>query len=179
MDSEKRKEQKRLAAKRYRERYPEVVKQRNKEQYLKNKDKRDEVQKKYYAENKPKVLAQQQVRYKKKKDILLQEFKDKRIANPEKAKQQDWKYYLKKKFKITPEEVELMWIGQKGFCANDGCNATLQKGKSGACIDHDHKTGDIRGILCRTCNLALGHAKDDVDVLYGLILYLKEHNGTQ
>ena len=177
MDSEKRKEQKRLAAQRYRERHPEVVRKRNKEQYEKGKEKRIKKQKKYYSDNKDKVLAKQQERYARKKDTLLQIFKDKRIANPEKAKQQDWKYYLKKKFKITPEEVELMWIGQKGFCANDGCNATLQKGKSGACIDHDHKTGEIRGILCRTCNLALGHAKDDVDVLYGLISYLKEHNG--
>ena len=176
MDSEKRKEQKRLAAQRYRERHPEIVKQRNKEQYWKNKEKRDKVQKQYYLENKERILAKQQVRYEKKKDILLQEFKDKRIANPEKARQQDWKYYLKKKFKITPEEVDLMWVAQDGYCANSGCETKLEKGKSGACIDHDHKTGFIRGILCRTCNLALGHAKDDIDVLYGLISYLKEHN---
>ena len=179
MDSEKRKEQKRLAAQRYRERHPEIVKQRNKEQYWKNKEQRDKTQKEYYAENKDKILAQQQVRYKNKKDILLQVFKDKRIANPEKAKQQDWKYYLKKKFKLTPEEVDAMWKAQDGDCANYGCQTKLEKGKSGACIDHDHKTGKIRGILCRTCNLALGHAKDSVVVLSGLITYLEEHHGAQ
>ena len=179
MDSEKRKEQKRLAAQRYRERHPEIVKQRNKEQYEKSKEERVEAQKRYYLENKDKVLAKQQERYTRKKDTLLQICKDKRIANPEKAKQQDWKYYLKKRFKLTPEEVDAMWKVQDGECANYGCQTKLEKGKSGACIDHDHKTGKIRGILCRTCNLALGHAKDDVHVLSGLIDYLKEHHGTQ
>lgn len=176
MDSEKRKEQKRLAAQRYRERHPEVVRKRNKEQYEKGKEKRIKEQKKYYSDNKDKVLAKQQERYARKKDTLLQIFKDKRIANPEKAKQQDWKYYLKKTFKLTPEEVDAMWKAQDGECANYGCQTKLEKGKSGACIDHDHKTGKIRGILCRTCNLALGHAKDDVVVLSGLIAYLRKHN---
>jgi hypothetical protein len=177
MDFEKRKEQRKLAARRYRERHPEIVKQRNKEQYEKNKEKRVEAQKKYYSENKGKVLAKQQERYTRKKGTLLQTFKDKRIANPEKAKQQDWKYYLKKRFKLTLEEVDAMWKVQDGECANYGCQTKLQKGKSGACIDHDHNTGKIRGILCRTCNLALGHAKDSVIVLSGLVTYLEEHQG--
>jgi hypothetical protein len=176
MDSENRKEQKRLAAQRYRERHPEVVRKRNKEQYEKGKEKRIKEQKKYYSDNKDKVLAKQKERYARKRDTLLQTFKEKRIANPEKAKQQDWKYYLKKTFKLTPEEVDAMWKAQDGQCANYGCQTKLEKGKSGACIDHDHKTGKIRAILCRTCNLALGHAKDDVVVLSGLIAYLREHN---
>ena len=178
MDSEKRKEQKRLAAQRYRERHPEIVKERNKEQYDKSKEKRNQLQKQYYSENKTQILAQQQTRYINKKDELLQSSKEKRKANPEKAKQQDWKYYLKKKFKITPDEVDAMWTFQKGYCANKGCETRLEKGKSGACIDHDHKTGLVRGILCRTCNLALGHAKDDVHVLSGLIDYLEENYGS-
>ena len=178
MDSEKRKEQKRLAAQRYRERHPEVVRVRNKKQYEKSKEKRIEFQRLYYKENKERILVAQQKRYEVKKDVLLKAFKDKRIANPEKAKAQDWKYYLKKKFKITPEEVDAMWLTQMGYCANEQCETKLEKGKSGSCIDHDHKTGAIRGILCRPCNLALGHVKDDVHTLQGLINYLKENNGT-
>lgn len=39
-------------------------------------------------------------------------------------------------------------------------------------IDHDHETGRVRGLLCPSCNLVLGHAKDDVKVLAQAISYL-------
>jgi hypothetical protein len=38
--------------------------------------------------------------------------------------------------------------------------------------DHDHTTRQFRGWLCRSCNLALGYAKDDPEILRGLIDYL-------
>ena len=39
-------------------------------------------------------------------------------------------------------------------------------------VDHDHATGDVRGILCAFCNAALGFVKDDPQILHGLIRYL-------
>ena len=39
-------------------------------------------------------------------------------------------------------------------------------------VDHDHTTGAIRGVLCQSCNMALGMAKDDPIILRGLIDYL-------
>jgi hypothetical protein len=51
------------------------------------------------------------------------------------------------------------------------CFVDLKPGR-GTHIDHDHQTGKIRGILCRHCNLALGHAKDDPKILQALIDYL-------
>lgn len=41
------------------------------------------------------------------------------------------------------------------------------------CVDHDHATGEVRGMLCDLCNKALGHARDDIEILEGLITYLK------
>lgn len=41
--------------------------------------------------------------------------------------------------------------------------------------DHDHKTGLFRGVLCRQCNLGLGHFKDKVKVLRAAIYYLEAH----
>lgn len=41
-------------------------------------------------------------------------------------------------------------------------------------VDHDHETGEIRGILCEYCNRALGMVKDDVAVLENMINYLKK-----
>lgn len=45
-------------------------------------------------------------------------------------------------------------------------------------LDHCHTTGLSRGILCRPCNMALGHFKDDINLMKESILYL-ERNGNQ
>jgi len=42
-------------------------------------------------------------------------------------------------------------------------------------VDHDHGTGAVRGLLCPSCNVILGHAKDDPTVLLRAALYLQEH----
>jgi len=44
-------------------------------------------------------------------------------------------------------------------------------------IDHDHKTGIIRGILCKDCNLILGWVKDDPDRLRAMVAYLEAPPG--
>ena len=41
-------------------------------------------------------------------------------------------------------------------------------------VDHCHKSGDIRGLICAHCNTALGMVKDDVEILYRLAAYLNE-----
>jgi hypothetical protein len=40
-------------------------------------------------------------------------------------------------------------------------------------IDHNHETGDVRGLTCRACNLMLGYARDSIDVLQKAIKYLR------
>ena len=42
------------------------------------------------------------------------------------------------------------------------------------CYDHDHNTEEFRGWLCMSCNLILGHAKDDIEILKKTISYLKK-----
>ena len=75
-----------------------------------------------------------------------------------------------RKYNLTPELYIKMRNEQGSICANPGCTAELI-GFSG-CVDHDHETGAIRGILCNPCNKALGITKDDPAILQGLIKYL-------
>ena len=75
----------------------------------------------------------------------------------------------RKKFGITHEQFDAMLIAQSGRCAICSVPLTLP------CLDHNHKTGKYREILCRFCNLVLGNAKDSISVLEESIKYLKRH----
>ena len=61
---------------------------------------------------------------------------------------------------------------QGGCCAI--CGTSDNGGKSFA-VDHDHSTGEVRGLLCDSCNRAIGMLGDSTEVLQNAIDYLKEH----
>jgi len=44
------------------------------------------------------------------------------------------------------------------------------------CVDHNHKTNKIRGLLCKDCNLILGFAKDSVGTLLTAVTYLRGYD---
>lgn len=59
-----------------------------------------------------------------------------------------------------------------GRSADD--NITLSKRKRSLCLDHDHKTGKLRGVLCDRCNRGIGLLKDDIRILKSAISYLEK-----
>lgn len=70
----------------------------------------------------------------------------------------------------------------RGIAANEVPRAYAARGieaciicgsKENLVIDHDHKTGMVRGSLCMHCNLGLGHFKDDPELLEFAALYLR------
>jgi hypothetical protein len=77
--------------------------------------------------------------------------------------------HIKRNYGLSRGELDALIGSQGGLCAICGTNAAAQ-------VDHDHVTGKIRGVLCFTCNVALGHLKDDVALFRKAIGYLE---GTQ
>jgi hypothetical protein len=82
---------------------------------------------------------------------------------------------------LTHPQIDAMLASQGGVCA--GCLQLMCRGgrakAKSQCVDHDHITGDIRGILCRGCNTTLGSAKDSAATLRRLAAYLDVHSVIQ
>lgn len=78
----------------------------------------------------------------------------------------------KYKYGVTDDDHALMLSVQGGRCA--GCSRPFNDDRRD-CVDHDHATGRVRGLLCRDCNLALGSVGDDPAVLRALAAYLERN----
>jgi hypothetical protein len=94
--------------------------------------------------------------------------------NKDKMKMNSIKYNLKKNFDISLSEYDNMCAMQGGVCAICG---KINKNGNRLAVDHDHKTGKIRELLCAYCNSALGYACDDKNILLKMIEYLNKHCG--
>lgn len=79
------------------------------------------------------------------------------------------KSVLKHKYGMSLEEYDTLLIKQESKCAICGDKEKL------LAIDHCHKTGKIRGLLCHLCNRAIGMMKDDTLILERAITYLKKY----
>ena len=79
---------------------------------------------------------------------------------------------LRQLYKITPEQYDAMLEAQGGVCAICGTDDP-QTGRGHLFpVDHDHATGEPRGLTCQPCNTGLGGFKDDIDRLMAAAAYL-------
>jgi len=82
---------------------------------------------------------------------------------------------LAKIYDLTPKEVANMEEESHGCCFI--CGVHKSQLKKELFIDHNHETGQIRGLLCSNCNFMLGNAKDNIEILQKGINYLKDKDG--
>lgn len=117
----------------------------------------------YYLKNRTKRLAaskQYRIKHMEKMKLLNKAWRD---ANPLRLLE----LKLKSNYGITVEQREIMRKNQKDKCAVCSKKKTL-------CIDHNHKTGKVRALVCRKCNTLLS-AFDDKHLFRRMINYVKTH----
>ena len=90
-----------------------------------------------------------------------------RLANPEMGR----KHRLQRNFGLTVDEYNAMFEKQNGCCAI--CGKHQDTFKKRLAVDHNHSTGQIRGLCCSDCNLGLGKFKDSKELLLNALTYLK------
>jgi hypothetical protein len=81
---------------------------------------------------------------------------------------------LKRMFGMSIEEYDEKLVNQGGVCQI--CGLECISGKRLA-VDHDHKTGKIRDLLCSNCNGGLGKFQDNPELLIKAADYLRKHSG--
>jgi len=84
---------------------------------------------------------------------------------------------LKKRFNMSIADYNIIFLKQKGRCAicNEAETSVDTKGKvKWLSVDHNHSTGDIRGLLCNSCNTGIGLLGDSQSVLKSAIKYLNK-----
>jgi len=86
------------------------------------------------------------------------------------ARTRNWQ--LKNNFGIDSKQYEEIMDRQNGCCAI--CKRSQEELNRRMAVDHNHTTGQIRGLLCSNCNTGIGNLRDNVALLEEAIKYLNE-----
>ncbi len=107
------------------------------------------------------------------KECASSKKKAERLKNPGVQREKN----LVAKFDVNLDWYNKLLESQDNKCAVCGLDAKIVICSTGRAmsLDHDHATGQIRGILCPGCNVALGGIDDRLDLLAGLAKYLIKH----
>lgn len=138
----------------YRLKHKEEKKERNKKYYQNNKEKHKEYNREYNEQHR--------------KEIAKYAF-----IHKDKIKNR----HLKRRFKLSLDEYMILWNKQNGKCAICRKEETVLDHRSGKtrmlAVDHNHDTGNNRGLLCNNCNQGLGRFQDSLTLLEAAVAYLK------
>jgi hypothetical protein len=159
---------------------------------------RKEYDRAYHEKNRDRILEKQKEYRETHKDCEKKRGQKYRLAHREelKAYQKSWKernpdkifkYRLETSAKIKVREAGWKYQGidctyklyekllskQDYRCANFTCRKHHLELRRGLAVDHDHKTGKVRGLLCDNCNNGLGKLGDNIESLKAMVIYLE------
>ena len=125
---------------------------RNKKQYIQNFEANKQRRKDYYRNNKEKLKEYNRERYKKHSEIGVNS-------------------RFKREYKISLEDYNNLLFKQKNSCGI--CLIDKNNYKQRFSVDHNHKTGNVRGLLCIKCNSGLGMFQENLTLFNNAMEYLK------
>jgi hypothetical protein len=143
--------------------------------YEENKEKSNKQSREYYNNNKEELSEKSKEYRKKNRDIILKRTKEYDASHTDSKRDK----YLRRTYGITLDDYNQMYADQDGKCAI--CGKPQSELKSSILgVDHNHENGQVRALLCSSCNSVLGHSKENVSILNRVIEYIKKYNkGTE
>jgi len=103
--------------------------------------------------------------------VALTEYRKKRWSGRVNLEKENMRYEM---YGLTKEGFDTLWKASDGKCAI--CSKDLIIKRAGCVVDHSHKTGAVRGLLCGQCNTGIGMLKDSIVLTKNATRYL-EMNG--
>ena len=90
------------------------------------------------------------------------------------------KYKRKYRYGLSQDDYDALFSKQGGVCAicrqpETKKSTALDGGVCSLAVDHDHETNKVRGLLCHSCNIAIGNMRDDPLIAMSATKYLLEH----
>lgn len=182
------KEQKKEYDRKYLKKNREKILKYQREFYKKNKETINERSRRYYRDHKEELLEKGRKYHLENKDErhkahrkYREKYKD-RINKAsrewcEKNKFELRKKAIERKYGLKVAEYEKLVLEQKNLCAI--CEKRERVSHKGQikelAVDHDHETGKVRGLLCHSCNLAIGVLLDKPELFKKAAEYLVKH----
>lgn len=152
---------------------------------------------KYNADNREKLLAYQKEYHEKVKKPKRKMDRENNSNYHQRQKELAAKWYhenrlqvkdnahrnrLKKVYNLSVEEYSKMLEEQNYVCAICKQPETLRDHRYGVikhlCVDHNHETGQIRGLLCCRCNRAYGKLEESQQIIENMLIYHKKYSGS-
>jgi hypothetical protein len=151
---------------------------------LKNRELRLAYCKKYREEHKAELATKAKKRREEHPEIFKERHRRYGGENKEKINANQRKRYKEtkfglKKYGMTKKEYDEMNLKQKGKCALCGKDNIKKRKIVALGVDHNHKTGKIRGLLCNNCNVMLGMITDDTNLLLKIQEYLLKNKSKE
>jgi hypothetical protein len=153
-----------------------VTKEQRRKYYLKysSSDKGKKTKRDYFLKNKEKIGERKKAWRLKNPHKTTEYYKKYKKFFPEKIEKKNFQSrILLSKIRISFEDFKALKEKQGGKCAI--CKGK-NKSERGLAIDHNHKTGKFRELLCHRCNIGLGMFWDNKDLLKMAINYLEKHD---
>jgi hypothetical protein len=143
-----------------------------------NPERRRAIYRRWYYRHREEILANKNAVRREKYKLLTPEEKHRKALLNKEWRSRNARYIQQQrlvKYRLTIEQFDAILERQGGVCAICG---SANPGPKNWHVDHNHKTGKVRGLLCHHCNCGIGHFKDAPRLLAKAAEYISKDTST-